>query len=143
MGKDHSEIQKPSSYLKVISANFNKKSDDSIGMSVDLVEVGGKELECNLAIEFDVLGEVDLTHPAGADLLDDPVVVDDCTFSEHGHCVGLVVVRFHTSPEASDSAAACVMGHIADQGEDRGLRNHRESKVSTLFDPKQHHIRPP
>ena len=41
-----------------------------------LTEMGGKEFERDRAIELGVLGKVYLTHPAGADLLDDPVVPD-------------------------------------------------------------------
>jgi hypothetical protein len=59
-----------------------------------LAEMRGKKLERDLAIKFGVLGKVDLAHPTGTDLLDDPVVIDDHTLGEHRHYFCFVVVGF-------------------------------------------------
>jgi hypothetical protein len=41
-----------------------------------LAEVWGEELQSNFAVEFGILSQIHLTHPAGADFLDDPIVGD-------------------------------------------------------------------
>jgi hypothetical protein len=41
-----------------------------------LAQMRGKKLERNFPIEFGVLSKVDLTHPTGTDLLNDPVMPD-------------------------------------------------------------------
>jgi hypothetical protein len=55
-----------------------------------LTQVKGKKLEGDLAVEFGILSQVDLTHPAGADLLDDPIVPDygvACELNIRSGCV--------------------------------------------------------
>ena len=60
-----------------------------------LTEMGGKELERDFAIELSVFGQVYLAHPAGTDLLDNPVVRDHRAAGQRHIGSSIVVVRLH------------------------------------------------
>jgi len=66
-------------------------------------QVRGEELERDFAIEFGVLRQIDLPHPAGADLLDYTVVGDHCAADQRHVGSGLVVVRLTHASKCSHS----------------------------------------
>src|SRR4051794_14529806 len=70
------------------SLSFSLETSQGLGVSGDLVR---QELQGNKAMESSVLGLVDHTHPAAAQLLDDAVVRDG--FADHGIAAMLGVVQ--------------------------------------------------
>jgi len=61
--------------------------------------------------------QIDFTHTAGTDLLDDPVVGDHGAAGERYVHPGLVVVKVHTFPSTSDSAVTFARDRTGDRGE--------------------------
>ncbi len=63
---------------------------------------GGQHLDCHVAIEAGVAGAIDLTHAAGADLLDDVVRPDSCA-ARQTH-VGMAARLYAREPSRSDAS---------------------------------------
>jgi hypothetical protein len=57
-----------------------------------MAKMSRKKLESDFAMEFRILCEEYITHAAGTDLLDDPVVVDYSPVRKYGDCSRIVVV---------------------------------------------------
>jgi len=68
-------------------------------------QIGREELEGDFPIKLQILRQIDFTHPAGADLLDDPIMIDKHSRSQActGFRIIIVFVGRHDNPPRPES----------------------------------------